>query len=172
MAAVQEIPHPFACETTRALCRSGRPGEFSRECLQPTLPLEDLACLGHSAAPFADDAPTIWLFWVYSPIKTDAPLSRLYRLARDIRGIGFKSVDQIALRLGIERTAMIRARAGIAYALAEAMDEGHCGLPADEQRDLAAELLEIPPELVDTALQLELAKGAVVADRASARPRL
>ena len=35
-----------------------------------------------------------------------------YRLARDIRGIGFKSADQIALRLGIEKTAMIRARAG------------------------------------------------------------
>jgi exodeoxyribonuclease V alpha subunit len=43
-----------------------------------------------------------------------------YRLARDIRGIGFKSADQIALRLGIEKTAMIRARARIAFALAEA----------------------------------------------------
>jgi exodeoxyribonuclease V alpha subunit len=53
-----------------------------------------------------------------------------YRLARDIRGIGFKTADQIAQRLGIEPTAMIRARAGIGYALAEAMDEGHCGLPA------------------------------------------
>ena len=50
-----------------------------------------------------------------------------YRLARDIRGIGFKSADQIAGKLGIEKTAMIRARAGIGYALTEAMDEGHCG---------------------------------------------
>ena len=52
-----------------------------------------------------------------------------YRLARDIRGIGFKSADAIAMRLGIEKTAMIRLRAGISYALTEAMDEGHCGLP-------------------------------------------
>ena len=52
-----------------------------------------------------------------------------YRLARDIRGIGFITADAIAARLGIEKTAMIRARAGISYALAEAMDEGHCGLP-------------------------------------------
>ena len=87
-----------------------------------------------------------------------------YRLARDIRGIGFKSADQIAMRLGIEKTAMIRARAGIGYALAEAMDEGHCGLPTDELRELAAELLEIPPEVVDAAIELELAEGAVVAD--------
>jgi exodeoxyribonuclease V alpha subunit len=52
-----------------------------------------------------------------------------YRLARDIRGIGFKSADAIAMKLGIDKTAMIRVRAGISYALSEAMDEGHCGLP-------------------------------------------
>jgi exodeoxyribonuclease V alpha subunit len=93
-----------------------------------------------------------------------------YRLARDIRGIGFKSADQIAMRLGIEKTAMIRARAGIAYALAEAMDQGHCGLPTDELLGLAAELLEIPPELVDEALGLELADGTVMADTVEERP--
>src|SRR5271157_4538652 len=40
-----------------------------------------------------------------------------YRLARDIRGIGFKTADAIADKLGIEKTAMIRVRAGISYAL-------------------------------------------------------
>ena len=92
-----------------------------------------------------------------------------YRLARDIRGIGFKSADQIAMRLGIEKTAMIRARAGISYALAEAMDEGHCGLPLDELREQAAALLEIAVEVVDTAIALELADGAVVADAMAGR---
>ena len=92
-----------------------------------------------------------------------------HRLARDIRGIGFKTADQIALRLGIEKTAMIRARAEIAYALAEAMDEGHCGLPTEELRALAAALLEIPAEVVDAALALELAEGAVVADTVEGR---
>jgi exodeoxyribonuclease V alpha subunit len=52
-----------------------------------------------------------------------------YRLARDIRGIGFRTADQIAAKLGIEKTALIRVRAGISFALAEAMDDGHCGLP-------------------------------------------
>jgi exodeoxyribonuclease V alpha subunit len=36
------------------------------------------------------------------------------------------------MKLGIEKTAMIRLRAGISYALTEAMDEGHCGLPTDQ----------------------------------------
>ena len=55
-----------------------------------------------------------------------------YRLARDIRGIGFRTADAIANKLGIEKSAMIRVRAGISYALTEAIDEGHCGLPTDE----------------------------------------
>ncbi len=82
-----------------------------------------------------------------------------YRLARDIRGIGFKTADAIAMKLGIEKTAMIRVRAGISFALTEAMDEGHCGLPTDELIPLAEELLEVPPELIRTALDLELPKA-------------
>ena len=87
-----------------------------------------------------------------------------YRLARDIRGIGFRTADQIAAKLGVEKTALIRVRAGISYALAQAMDEGHCGLPAEELLPLTQNLLEVPLELVETALSLELQEGTVVAD--------
>jgi len=87
-----------------------------------------------------------------------------YRLARDIRGIGFLTADKVAEKLGIEKTAMIRVRAGVSYALAEAMDEGHCGLPIDELSDLSAKLIDVPPALIETALALELEAGAVVAD--------
>ena len=86
-----------------------------------------------------------------------------YRLARDIRGIGFKTADAIAMKLGIEKTAMIRVRAGISYALSDAMDDGHCGLPVEELVALAAELVDVPGELIRTALDLELADGTVVA---------
>src|SRR5438094_1296258 len=82
-----------------------------------------------------------------------------YRLARDIRGIGFLTAGQIAAKLGIEKTALIRVRAGISYALAEAMDEGHCGLPANELAPLTQKLLDISTELVETALGLELEGG-------------
>src|SRR5689334_8107853 len=50
-----------------------------------------------------------------------------YRLARDIRGIGFVTADQIAAKLGIEKTALIRIRAGISYALAERSEERRVG---------------------------------------------
>src|SRR6201985_389138 len=79
-----------------------------------------------------------------------------YRLARDIRGMGFRTAYQNAGQLGVEKTALIRVRAGISYALAEAMHEGHCGLPVEELVPLTEKLLEVPAELVETAMRLEL----------------
>lgn len=87
-----------------------------------------------------------------------------YRLAKDIRGIGFRTADQIARKMGIAPDAMIRVRAGISYALGEAMDEGHCGLPVEELLTSTAELLEVAAPLIETALALELEAGDVVAD--------
>ena len=68
------------------------------------------------------------------------------------------------MKLGIEKTAMIRVRAGISFALTEAMDEGHCGLPMDDLMPLAEKLLEVPIDLVRRALDLEASEGTVVAD--------
>ena len=79
-----------------------------------------------------------------------------YRLARDIRGIGFVSADTIAQQIGIEKNSLLRARAGIAYALTKAMDDGHCGLPHHLLLTSVQELLDIPYELVVQALNLEL----------------
>jgi exodeoxyribonuclease V alpha subunit len=93
-----------------------------------------------------------------------------YRLARDIRGIGFKTADAIAMKVGVDKTALVRVRAGISYALTEAMDEGHCGLPSDELMPLAAQLLEVPQDLIRTALDLELADGTVTASRVGDKP--
>ena len=69
------------------------------------------------------------------------------------------------MRLGVEKTAMIRLRAGVSFALAEAMDEWHCGLPTNELIRLAESLLEAPADLISTALDLERSEGVVVADR-------
>jgi exodeoxyribonuclease V alpha subunit len=87
-----------------------------------------------------------------------------YRLARDIRGIGFRTADQIAAKLGIEKTAVIRVRAGVSFALTEAMDDGHCGLPEGELVPLTQKLLEVPEDLITTALALEIQEGTVIAD--------
>jgi exodeoxyribonuclease V alpha subunit len=109
-------------------------------------------------------ARAVRIFKTYGADAVQVMSENPYRLARDIRGIGFKTADAIAMKLGIEKTAMIRVRAGISYALTEAMDDGHCGLPTDELMPLAENLLDVPLELVRTALDLELADGTVVTD--------
>src|SRR4030088_1813504 len=108
-------------------------------------------------------ARAVRIFKTYGADAVQVMSENPYRLARDIRGIGFKTADAIAMKLGIEKTAMIRVRAGISFALTEAMDEGHCGLPTDELVPSTVELLGVQKELVQTALDLELAERTVVA---------
>ena len=115
-------------------------------------------------------ARAVRIFRTYGADAVEVMTENPYRLARDIRGIGFVTADAIAMRLGIEKTAMVRVRAGVGHALAEAMDEGHCGLPEEELGPLAAKLLEVPAELIRTALDLELAEGAVVSDTVEDTP--
>src|ERR1700683_513425 len=115
-------------------------------------------------------ARAVRIFMTYGSDAIQVMTENPYRLARDIRGIGFKTADAIAMKLGIEKIAMVRVRAGISYALTEAMDEGHCGLPTEELIPLAEKLLEVPQGLIHTALDLELQEGSVVADRVGETP--
>jgi exodeoxyribonuclease V alpha subunit len=115
-------------------------------------------------------ARAVRIFKTYGSDAIQVMTENPYRLARDIRGIGFKTADAIAMKLGIEKTATMRVRAGISYALTEVMDEGHCGLPTDELVPLAEKLLEVPEELVRTALDLELREGNVIADHVGDAP--
>ena len=123
-------------------------------------------------------ARAVRIFKTYGNDAVQVMAENPYRLARDIRGIGFRTADAIAARLGIEATAMIRLRAGINYALLEASGEGHCGLPTAELLKLAGELLAVErpdetgatrreplgPAVIQAALDLELSEGSVVAD--------
>jgi exodeoxyribonuclease V alpha subunit len=67
-----------------------------------------------------------------------------YRLARDIYGIGFKTADQIARKLGLAADAPARIQAGLLYSLSSLSDEGHCYATRPQLMAEAAKLLEIP----------------------------
>ena len=117
-------------------------------------------------------ARAVRIFKTYGTDAVQVMSENPYRLARDIRGIGFRTADVIAEKLGVEKTAMIRVRAGISYALAEAMGDGHCGLPTGELVELAEKLLEVPEALIATAVDLEIAEGTVIADSVGETPCL
>src|SRR4051812_30123207 len=100
------------------------------------------------------------------PVMTQDP----YRLAREVRGIGFRTAHAIAAKLGMEKTAPQRVRAGVSFALQTAMDDGNCGLPLDQLTGLAARLLEVDAELVRSAIHHEIAGGEVIADTVGDEP--
>jgi exodeoxyribonuclease V alpha subunit len=87
-----------------------------------------------------------------------------YRLARDIHGIGFKTADQIAQKVGIPFDSLIRAGAGLSHILLEATSNGHCALPTETLKEEAGKLLLVDETIVTTALERTLSKGDLVAE--------
>jgi exodeoxyribonuclease V alpha subunit len=80
-----------------------------------------------------------------------------YALAKDIHGIGFKTADQIAQKIGIPVDSLIRACAGLSHVLIEATGEGHCALPLEVLKDEAGKLLLVDDKIVTEALERTLA---------------
>ncbi len=85
-----------------------------------------------------------------------------YRLAADVWGIGFRTADTIAQAVGIPHDSPQRVRAGIQYTLSEAADNGHCYLPEPNLIADAAEILQVPADLVRTCLDDLAATDGVV----------
>jgi exodeoxyribonuclease V alpha subunit len=85
-----------------------------------------------------------------------------YRLAKDIHGIGFKTADQIAQKMGIPLDSLVRACAGLSHCLVEATGEGHCALPAQLLKDEAFKLLQVDEQIISEALERTLASNDLV----------
>jgi len=93
-----------------------------------------------------------------------------YRLAADVWGIGFKTADTIAAAVGIARDSPERIKAGLAFTLSEAADDGHCYLPAPNLVADAAKILEVPAELITPCLDELGAAEAVIREEVPAGP--
>src|ERR1700704_4585555 len=102
------------------------------------------------------------IYKAYGDMAIETVRANPYTLAKDIHGIGFKSSDTIAQKLGIARDSIMRALAGIMHALLEATGDGHCALPKEELIEQAAKLLEIDVAIVREALERLLLDGELV----------
>jgi len=77
-----------------------------------------------------------------------------YKLAADVNGIGFRTADEIAVKLGLPRDSIPRLATGLKYVLAQAAnDDGHCFLPENELLRRSAEILETSGELLAEAME-------------------
>lgn len=85
-----------------------------------------------------------------------------YRLALDIHGIGFKTADLIAQKLGIAPDSLIRAQAGVRHVLQELSGDGHCAASHDSLIQEAEKLLEIPVSILEEAVREEVVQENLV----------
>ncbi len=101
------------------------------------------------------------IYKTYGDEALDKVRENPYCLARDVWGIGFKTADEIAGRLGVAKDSELRARAGVEHTLQELTEDGHCAYPRDELTKRASKLLEIPEERIDEAISQETAAGTL-----------
>ena len=102
------------------------------------------------------------IFKTYGEDAIEKVRSDPYRLAKDIHGIGFKTADQIAQKIGIPVDSLLRACAGLSHVLIEATGEGHCALPVELLKEEAAKLLLVEDKIVTDALDRTLASNDLV----------
>ena len=89
-----------------------------------------------------------------------------YRLVDEIQGVGFRTADDIAMRLGFGRESEFRIRSGIKFALSEAANAmGHMYLPMERLAAQAVELLGADRTLVDRELRALILEDQLIAER-------
>ena len=107
-------------------------------------------------------ARAVRIYRLYGDQAMDRVRENPYRLALDVRGIGFRTADAIAQSLGFDSDSIPRARAGIRHVLQELAGEGHCAGERGALVEATAGLLEVDAEIVERALARELAEEELV----------
>jgi len=69
-----------------------------------------------------------------------------YRLVEEIWGVGFKTADQLAIKLGLEKTAPQRINSGILHCLTQATNNGHLYLEVTQAKKEVFKILELEEE--------------------------
>lgn len=102
------------------------------------------------------------IFKTYGEQALEVLRTNPYRLAADIRGIGFRTADEIARKMGISETADERLQAGLLYALEEAAHTGHCHLPLPELLEHATKALDSDAAVLVPQVEHLVAAGEMV----------
>ena len=95
-----------------------------------------------------------------------------YRLALDIHGIGFKTADTIAQRIGIAPDSLIRAQAGVRHVLQEFSGDGHCAAYWDTLVQEASTLLQIDQPIIEQAILAEIEAENLIQEEQDGKPVL
>jgi exodeoxyribonuclease V alpha subunit len=107
-------------------------------------------------------ARAVRIYKTYGDQAVEMVRANPYRLATDIWGIGFKTADELAGRIGIDPRSPLRARAAIRYVLHQLSQEGHVAFSEAGVIEKTAEMTQIPREVLVEAIEHERQAGALV----------
>jgi exodeoxyribonuclease V alpha subunit len=107
-------------------------------------------------------ARAVRIYKTYGEQAIELVRANPYRLATDVWGVGFRTADELAAKLGIDRASPLRARAALRYILQQLSNEGHVSFPETAVVERTAELTEIDPEVVRAAVEDGRAEGDLV----------
>lgn len=96
------------------------------------------------------------IYKVYGNESIQVVKENPFRLADDIWGVGFKTADGLAEKLGFAKDDPLRCRSGILYTLNALADEGHVYAEQEQLLRKAEELLEVKRESISAALEAML----------------
>ena len=88
-----------------------------------------------------------------------------FRLADDIWGIGFKTADALAEKMGWQKDDPLRCRSGLFYTLNQLSEDGHVYATREQLTQAAAELLEVDPAPVEKAVDLAITQADLVEEK-------
>lgn len=95
-----------------------------------------------------------------------------YQLADDIRGIGFKTADELAAKVGIDPNSPFRARAAVLFSLQELAGQGHCCFPESGVVEQTTKLVAIDQQIVEAAVRTAIGDRSVVREAVDGEPWL
>ncbi|MGH8575118.1 MAG: AAA family ATPase, partial [Gammaproteobacteria bacterium] len=117
-------------------------------------------------------ARAVRIYKTYGDVAVERVRENPYRLALDIHGIGFKTADRIAQRLGIPKDSLMRAQAGVRHVLQELSGDGHCAAVHTSLVEMSEKLLEIPAATIEEAIAAELVEENLVEEAIEGQPCL
>jgi exodeoxyribonuclease V alpha subunit len=117
-------------------------------------------------------ARAVRIYKTYGDQAVEMVRANPYRLATDIWGVGFKTADELAARLGVDPHSPQRARAALRYVLQQLSLEGHVGYPQAGVVEETARLTEIPTDVIHEAIEAERQAGELVREPGDGDPWL
>jgi len=114
-------------------------------------------------------ARAVRIYKTYGDTAIEQVKANPYRLSTDIWGVGFRTADELAQKLGLARDAPQRIEAAVRHALQEAASNGHVGVPENILIEMTAALAEVNTELIGEGIARLRQSDEIIQDAAGVK---